>query len=78
LKADYVYSLEDYKHILTKMLCHKWTSHLESLLFFTNFQDINCASLDKARAAQHLTFSCVRRDASCLGWQRFGELCGMG
>jgi len=39
---------------------------------------MNYASLDKAQAAQPLTFSCVRTDVSCLGWQRFGELCGMG
>jgi len=48
------------------------------LPFFTNDQGINCASLDKAQAVRPLTFSWVRTEASCLGWQRFGELCGMG
>jgi len=33
LKSDYVYSLQGYKHILMKVLCHKRVSHLESLLF---------------------------------------------
>jgi len=33
LKSDYVYGLQGYKHIFMKVLCHKWVSHLENLLF---------------------------------------------
>ena len=54
------------------MVCHKWTSHLESLLFFTKYQGINCTSLDKAQAAQtELFFTQV--EAASKKFTRFAQ-----
>ena len=57
-----------------KCFVTKWASHLESLLFFTNHHSMNCHLCTKLRWPK----TCIRTEAACHGWQRFGELCGMG
>jgi len=56
-----------------KCFVTKWASHPESLLFSTNHHSMNCHLWTKLRWPN----TCVRTYATCLGWQRFGELCGM-
>ena len=55
-----------------KCFVTKWASHLESLLFFTNHHSMNCHLCKKLRWPK----TCIRTEAACHGWQRFGELCG--
>jgi len=89
LKSDYVYSLQSYKHILMKVLCH----NLKVLLFSKNAQDMKYTLLDKADLVKdrdlmpRLTavwrivwygvvwFGTDEFDVALNAW--FGELCGM-